>query len=889
MERNYLIISKNNSRLNLKIFFKLAIIFFVLSFGLFISKINSNSIENMTAKEFQIDNQITGDFDNQIDDFVINAIHGPYYYVWNESLWEESSTDQWTPYWLPSSDYIYSWSSSGSYFSFIENGAEYSVPKEINTGVYRTNDFRWDTVDIHAKIEFDIRFRTFDGEFEDSWCTWQVGRFPGYTYGTSDIDDIVEEGWIGGNDLYTVYHAGYGDWTKANIRYNTPTIALGGVETFSIGTIGDVEELTFMGSEDFECYISNIRVFDVQFRRYITTSELAGIGGDTIYVDGDGFQRNSEIQAVWLGENRISGNHLVGSTNIDIYGEIADDFGFRIPMNIVGSYDNISIETDYQTTTFNASTGFPGFTVNPGIKILDNDDFALYASQGTGFAGDPYIIENLNFDLNEFNSHGVFINNTDAYFKISNSTIFNSSTGYNGIHLYNVTNGVLDNVTIYDCKDDGIQMKDTKWCNITDNAIHNNSKAGIALFNNSHDNNLMFNNISSNSGSGLDMNRYTTGCYDNNVTRNLIEYNDLYGINTTGSNNRYYRNYIWLNLVSSILDNGINEDWIENLTNENGDYDSDSVLNRNEVYMETDPFSADSDSDGMPDGYEVSNSLDPLNYSDAFLDADSDGLLNLYEYQNNTDLYDSDSDDDTLLDGDEVLTHGTDPNDPDTDGDGIDDSEELVLGSDGYITDPNDSDTDDDNLTDFEEIDTYGTNPLIDDTDSDGLNDGDEISEGTDPLEDDSDADGLIDGDEVSIYNTDPLDDDSDDDLLTDGQEVLTYLTNPNNDDSDADGLTDGQEILLNTDPLDIDTDDDTINDFEETILGDDGYITDPTDEDTDGDGIDDGTEVANGFDPTDPNNPPTEVSPLFGSLIGLIAFVSFSFIIINLLKRKRK
>jgi hypothetical protein len=61
--------------------------------------------------------------------------------------------------------------------------------------------------------------------------------------------------------------------------------------------------------------------------------------------------------------------------------------------------------------------------------------------------------------------------------------------------------------------------------------------------------------------------------------------------------------------------------------------------------------------------------------------------------------------------------------DPDSDGDGLTDSEELEV----YFTDPLNPDTDGDGLLDGEEVITYGTDPLNPDTDGDGINDGVEV------------------------------------------------------------------------------------------------------------------------------------------------------------------
>ena len=54
-----------------------------------------------------------------------------------------------------------------------------------------------------------------------------------------------------------------------------------------------------------------------------------------------------------------------------------------------------------------------------------------------------------------------------------------------------------------------------------------------------------------------------------------------------------------------------------------------------EVAAGTDPYNPDSDGDGMPDGYEVANGLNPL-VNDALDDLDGDRYPNIFEYKQGT-------------------------------------------------------------------------------------------------------------------------------------------------------------------------------------------------------------------------------------------------------------
>ena len=233
------------------------------------------------------------------------------------------------------------------------------------------------------------------------------------------------------------------------------------------------------------------------------------------------------------------------------------------------------------------------------------------------------------------------------------------------------------------------------------------------------------------------------------------------------------------------------------------DLDEDGLSDTWEPTVGLDPTLADTDGDGLTDGEEVlDEGTDPLEP-----DTDGDGLSDGEEVrEHGTDPLVADTDGGGVSDGAEVLVDGTDPldgsddiTDPDSDGDGLTDSEEELAG-----TDPDDPDTDGDGLSDGEEVTEHGTDPSDPDTDGDGLGDGEELETWeTDPLDADSDGDGLSDGEEALEHGTDPNDSDTDGDGLSDGDEVLEHGTDPKEQDTDSGGVSDGEEIAAGTDPLD--------------------------------------------------------------------------------------
>ncbi len=150
----------------------------------------------------------------------------------------------------------------------------------------------------------------------------------------------------------------------------------------------------------------------------------------------------------------------------------------------------------------------------------------------------------------------------------------------------------------------------------------------------------------------------------------------------------------------------------------------------------TSPTNPDTDGDGLPDGWEAAHGMDPQTSNtgdprtDASADPDLDGLTNAQE-----------------------AALGTDPFQPDTDGDGMDDGWESRYGFDPTMHNNDTARTDDDasadpdgdGLTNAEEC-AWGTNPSGDDANGDGIPDGR-----------DTDRDGVVDGAEIA-QGSDPAD-----------------------------------------------------------------------------------------------------------------------------------
>ena len=322
-------------------------------------------------------------------------------------------------------------------------------------------------------------------------------------------------------------------------------------------------------------------------------------------------------------------------------------------------------------------------------------------------------------------------------------------------------------------------------------------------------------------------------------------------------------------------------------TNPNAnDTDGDGLNDSYEVNedINTSPISYDTDGDGLNDGWEVQYSnvtgVNPIieaNSSVLASDEDRDGLTLLEESVADTDPLSNDTDGDGLLDGWEARYSGSSGVDPhvnvteeelssDEDGDGLYLREEALIG-----TNPDDNDTDGDGLLDDWELqynETFGINPTIkassseleSDEDRDGLTLLGESVADTDPSLNDTDGDGLLDGWEARYSGSSGVDPHvnvtANEELFDQDSDGLTLMeeynigSSPLSNDTDGDGLSDSWEASYSgssgVDPLDkaspseliSDEDDDGLSLREEALVG-----TNPMVNDTDGDGLNDGWE----------------------------------------------
>lgn len=249
------------------------------------------------------------------------------------------------------------------------------------------------------------------------------------------------------------------------------------------------------------------------------------------------------------------------------------------------------------------------------------------------------------------------------------------------------------------------------------------------------------------------------------------------------------------------------------------------------------PESPDSDGDGLPDSLELGWRI-PHSSTDTNADTNADGWPNFMPdldppFYNTLDNYGKvPGVDSQQLGGDRskrLRGSTTDPNNPDSDYDGIPDGVEDAnrngwVDGDGELipptwdpwaardwptgkwkpswkeTDPNNPDTDGDGLSDGYGEDQNFNGYIDGDTNSNRIWEAGELWQETDPLNPDTDGDGLSDGWEVR-YNFDPLDDGVIGHTNMRTGAIISSTENGADGDPDGDGFSNLQEMINGTNP----------------------------------------------------------------------------------------
>ncbi|WP_434340403.1 hypothetical protein [Motilimonas cestriensis] len=271
----------------------------------------------------------------------------------------------------------------------------------------------------------------------------------------------------------------------------------------------------------------------------------------------------------------------------------------------------------------------------------------------------------------------------------------------------------------------------------------------------------------------------------------------------------------------------------------------------------------DSDSDGMPDSWELRFGLHDFDPFDAHLDLDADGLTNLQEFKRGSrpDLVDTDLDGEP--DGTDVV-----PNNAlykhDQDGDGLPDTWEMIYGLDVHGAYDAHHDFDADGLTNLQEF-KLGSSPINPDSDNDGVPDAIDFAPINPRYKIDQDKDGMplsweLANQPLSDDMPDDAKDDFDADGLTNLQEFLAG-TNPNLADTDNDGELDGTDVAPTNALYRLDQDKDGLPDEWEIANQLSDVNSNDAHEDFDSDGLTNLEEFQQG---TNPHHPDSDLDGVF-------------------------
>ncbi len=447
--------------------------------------------------------------------------------------------------------------------------------------------------------------------------------------------------------------------TKITNRISNETSYIEGEEFLKIKSEDDLLSLNLLGSGTKE---SPFILSKLHISKTDIGIQISNIKSHLLIINCYIHDVNQGI----LIEDVVSGSVTVKDTRIE---HSAND-GIYITNS-----DSITVENC--DIVLNAASGIS--VLNTNGTVIANNTFDYNSNYGIYLQNSTYcLIYNNSCSHNYYSGMRI---NTDSHYNVIEKNVCNNNSG--GIHVQNSDYNRIHNNTCMDNVEDtyfgehywpsgnGIYLVQSDNLLVTDNYLMNNSY-GVALQLGN------FNNISSNFiVNNLILEMFSFDIDSVTIEGNIIYNNYFINSNTTKElarddegGSKWYNQYTqkgnyWSNWDQEgnyeISGNANLRDWYP-LTYI--DSDNDLLDDLQEIYIyQTNPFLNDSESDGMPDGWEVENNLNPL-VDDSTEDPDEDGLINVEEYKYGTDPNNWDTDGDGSSDWEEVI-EGTDPNDPD--------------------------------------------------------------------------------------------------------------------------------------------------------------------------------------------------------------------------------
>ncbi len=193
--------------------------------------------------------------------------------------------------------------------------------------------------------------------------------------------------------------------------------------------------------------------------------------------------------------------------------------------NFIGNEEKSDDATELRDEANLKSPRKSGYWSTNFIHIKDDNWSATlfpWIKIGLGTKISPHFIENVTINAGGMGS-GILIENSKEYFRIKNCTFYNSGLFADleifqidaGIELVNTSNGLLINDSFSD------------------------TRVGIALINDCHNNTILGNKANKNVDYGITL---LDNCHNNTIMGNILYNNDVAGVYLSNSNNNTIKN-----------------------------------------------------------------------------------------------------------------------------------------------------------------------------------------------------------------------------------------------------------------------------------------------------------------------------------------------------------